>query len=41
MIKDTLFVEEWVNQVDFHIGINMDIFVLDDLADNKYEILSA
>lgn len=35
MIKGTLFEEEWVNQVDFHIGINMDIFVLDDLADNK------
>ena len=37
MIKDTLFEEEWVSQVDFHIGINMDIFVLDDLADGKFK----
>lgn len=37
MIKDTLFEEKWVNQVDFHIGINMDIFVLDDLSDDKFK----
>lgn len=37
MIKGTLFEEEWVNQVDFHVGINMDIFVLDDLANNKFK----
>ena len=37
MLKDTLFEEGWVSQVDFHIGINMDIFVLDDLAENKFK----
>lgn len=37
MIKNTLFEEKWVDQVDFHIGINMDIFVLDDLANNKFK----
>ena len=36
MLKDTLFEEEWVNQVNFSIGINMDIFVLDDLSNNKF-----
>ena len=35
MLKGTRFEESWLNQVDFHIGINIDIFVLDDLADNK------
>ena len=35
MLKDTLFEESWVNQVDFHIRINIDIFVLDDLSDNN------
>ena len=35
MLKDTRFEEAWVSQVDFHIGINMDIFVLDDLAENN------
>ena len=35
MLKDTLFEEDWVSQVNFHIGINIDIFVLDDLAENK------
>lgn len=35
MLKDTRFEESWVSQVDFHIGINMDIFVLDDLSDNN------
>ena len=37
MLKDTLFEEDWVSQVDFHIGINIDIFVLDDLAENKFK----
>ena len=37
MLKDTKFEESWVSQVDFHIGINMDIFVLDDLADGKFK----
>ena len=37
MLKDTKFEESWVNQVDFHIGINMDIFVLDDLSDNNFK----
>ena len=35
MLKDTLFEESWVNQVDFHIRINIDIFVLDDLSDDN------
>ena len=35
MIKGTKFEESWVSQVNFHIGINMDIFVLDDLSDNN------
>ncbi|WP_407424374.1 phosphorylcholine transferase LicD [Methanobrevibacter sp.] len=37
MLKNTKFEESWVSQVDFHIGINMDIFVLDDLADGKFK----
>ncbi|MCQ2970032.1 MAG: LicD family protein [archaeon] len=37
MLKNTKFEEDWVNQVDFHIGINMDIFVLDDLANGKFK----
>ena len=34
-LKDTLFEEKWVSQVNFHIGVNIDIFVLDDLSDNN------
>lgn len=37
MLKNTRFEEHWVSQVDFHIGINMDIFVLDDLADDGFK----
>lgn len=37
MLKDTLFEENWVNQVNFNIGINIDIFVLDDLSNNKFK----
>lgn len=37
MIKGTLFEEKWVSQVDFHIGINIDIFVLDDLSDDNFK----
>lgn len=37
MLKNTLFEEEWVNQVEFHVGINIDIFVLDDLANGKFK----
>ena len=37
MLKDTKFEEPWVSQVDFHIGINMDIFVLDDLAEEGFK----
>jgi len=37
MLKDTLFEEEWVNQVDFNIGINIDVFVLDDLSNNNFK----
>jgi len=35
VLKGTIFEEEWVNQVNFNLGINIDIFVLDDLSDNK------
>jgi lipopolysaccharide cholinephosphotransferase len=37
MLKGTLFEESWVSQVDFHIGINIDIFVLDDLSDSNFK----
>lgn len=37
MLKGTMFEESWVSQVDFHVGINMDIFVLDDLAEGKFK----
>ncbi len=37
MLKGTKFEEEWISQLNFRIGINIDIFVLDDLADNKYK----
>lgn len=37
MLKGTRFEESWVSQVDFHVGINMDIFVLDDLAEGKFK----
>lgn len=36
MIKGTRFEEEWISQLNFHMGINIDIFVLDDVSDNKY-----
>lgn len=36
MLKDTRFEEEWINQLSFHIGFNIDIFVLDDLSEGKY-----
>ena len=36
MLKDTRFEEEWIDQLNFHIGINIDIFVLDDISDNKF-----
>ena len=36
MLKDTRFEEKWIDQLNFHMGINIDIFVLDDLSDNKY-----
>lgn len=35
VLKGTVFEERWVNQVNFNLGINIDIFVLDDLSDNK------
>lgn len=37
MLKNTKFEESWVSQVDFHIGINMDIFVLDDLSEGNFK----
>lgn len=35
MLKGTRFEEWWINQVNFHIGINIDIFVLYNLSNNK------
>lgn len=35
MLKNTIFEEWWVNQVDFDLGIDIDIFVLDNVPDNK------
>ena len=37
MLKNTIFEENWVSQVDFNIGINIDIFVLDDLSNNNFK----
>ena len=37
MLKNTQFEEEWISQVNFHIGINVDIFVLDNLNKNKFK----
>lgn len=33
-LKDTKFEEWWVDQVNFNVGINIDIFVLDFVSDN-------
>lgn len=35
MLKDTKCEEKWMSQLNFNIGINIDIFVLDDLSNNK------
>ena len=37
MLKGTKFEEWWGDQVSFTVGINIDIFVLDDVSDNKLE----
>lgn len=37
MLKNTRFEEEWMNQFNFHIGFNIDIFILDDTDDNKFK----
>ena len=36
-LKNTRFEEKWASQLGFDIGFNIDIFVLDDLTDNKYK----
>ncbi len=36
-LKNTRFEEQWASQLDFDIGFNIDIFVLDDLAEGKYK----
>lgn len=36
-LKNTRFEEKWAPQLDFNIGFNIDIFVLDDLAKGKYK----
>ena len=35
-LKDTRFEEHWAPQLDFTIGFNIDIFVLDDLAETGF-----
>lgn len=35
MLKGTRFEEWWIDQVDFHVCINIDIFVLYNLSNNK------
>lgn len=37
MLRNTRFEENWIDQVNFDIGINIDIFVLDDLSDNNFK----
>ena len=37
MLKNTRFEEEWMNQFDFTMGLNIDIFVLEDCHDNKFK----
>ena len=37
MLKGTKFEEWWVDQVSFSEGINMDIFVLDNVSDNDFK----
>lgn len=36
-LNNTRFEEKWASQLGFDIGFNIDIFVLDDLTDNKYK----
>lgn len=36
-LKNTRFEEDWATQLDFTIGFNIDIFVLDDLSNNNYK----
>ena len=36
-LKNTRFEEEWAKHLDFTIGFNIDIFVLDDLSNNKFK----
>ena len=36
-LKNTLFKEWWGNQVDYKQGIFMDIFILDNIPNNKYK----
>ena len=37
MLKGTIFEENWVEYMDFDLGINIDIFVLDDLSNNRFK----
>lgn len=37
MLKGTKFEESWISQVNFHIGLNMDVFVIDSLNKNKFK----
>lgn len=36
-LKDTKYDEYWVKHVEFNLGIFIDIFVLDNVPDNKYK----
>ena len=37
MLRSTYFEEWWVKQVDFNVGINIDIFPLDNIPENKFK----
>ena len=37
MLKNTRFEESWIDQVNFNIGINIDIFVFDDLSEGNFK----
>ena len=36
-LKNTRFEEKWASNLDFTIGFNIDIFVLDDVSNNKFK----
>ena len=36
MLRNTKFEEKWNEELNLHVGINIDIFVLDDMSNNKF-----